>query len=61
MNITKTIAWDAIKEAVLIIEKTPILEVHLQQLMIIKKYTEELKRSVEYGIRQGNSPNCCGG
>lgn len=61
MIITRTIAWEAIKEAVAIIERTPDLQTHQTQLRIIAKYTEELKQAVKYGIEQLNKAGCCGG
>jgi hypothetical protein len=60
MIITRTLAWEAVKEAIAIIERVPDLETHLIQLRIIAKYADELKQKVRYDIEQLNK-NCCGG
>ena len=57
--ITNKIEWEAIKEAIVIIERVPNLQVHLEQLGVITKYAEELKRTVRYEIGQSSKIGCC--
>lgn len=59
-DLTKTLEWSAIVEALAGIQKTPDLLVHLAQLSIIERNAFELKRRVKYDLDKANAASCCG-
>jgi hypothetical protein len=63
-NILEKLPWQAIKEAIHIIERNPIDKgVMIEQLRIIKRYADELEKAAKYEVVRENSSaaGCCGG
>ena len=59
-DITTTGEWEIIKEAMRLIERFQEPNVQLEQLYLISKYTDELKKVVRYGIEQTSPCRGCG-